>query len=1046
MHRFNLSAWAVAHPALILFLIIALGVGGFFSYEKLGRAEDPSFTVKVVNVTAIWPGATAKEMQEQVADPIEKKMQELPYFDKVQTYSKPNFTALQVTFKDNAPAKDVPFLFYLLRKKLADVQGSLPANLVGPTVNDEFSDVDSILYMMTGDGADFAQLKKVAEGLRQRLLKVKGVTKVNLYGTQDERIFVEFSHAKLATLGITPQTLFDSLAKQNAIQPAGTVETSSQRVPLRVTGALDGVKTVAETPVESNGRTFRLGDIATVSHGFVDPPDFKVRQKGKYALGVGVVTANGANILELGKDVENAKNEFMGAVPQGVEVEQIADQPLVVEHAVGEFTHSFIEALGIVLFVSFLALGWRTGIVVALSVPLVLGIVFMVMNAMGMDLHRITLGALIIALGLLVDDAIIAVEMMVVKMEQGWDRVRAASFAWESTAFPMLTGTLITAVGFLPIGFANSAVGEYAGGIFWVVAIALIASWFVAVIFTPYIGVKLLPNFAAHGKANHDPHAVYETRIYRGLRSVVQWCVTHRIKVVAATVGIFIAAIVGFGHVQQQFFPLSERPELFLQLRLPEGTAFGVTEKAVKDAEKLLKDDKDIATYTAYVGRGSPRFWLGLNPQLPNEAFAEIVIVSKDVEARERIKSKIEKAVADGQLSEARVRVDRFNFGPPVGFPVQFRVIGPDTATVRDIAYKVREVMRANKNMVDPQLDWNEQTPSLRLVVDQDRARALGLTPQELSQSLAMLISGASVTTVRDGIEKVGVVARAVPSERLDLGRVGDLTIISRNGVPVPLSQVAKIEYAHEEPILWRRNRDMAITVRGDVVDGVQPPDVTNQIWPQLQQIRDSLQPAYRIEIGGAVEESSKGNASIAVLFPLMMIIMLTLLMVQLQSFSRLILVFLTAPLGIVGASLALNVANKPFGFVALLGLIALAGMIMRNAVILVDQIETDVRHGLTRREAIVEATVRRARPVILTALAAILAMIPLSRSAFWGPMAVTIMGGLFVATFLTLLYLPGLYALWFRKSLDERGSGEDVDHHAPQHHDKQQAFPLAAE
>jgi multidrug efflux pump subunit AcrB len=635
---------------------------------------------------------------------------------------------------------------------------------------------------------------------------------------------------------------------------------------------------------------------------------------------------------------------------------------------------------------------------------------------------------------------------MVVKMEQGWDRVRAASFAWESTAFPMLTGTLITAVGFLPIGFANSAVGEYAGGIFWVVAIALIASWFVAVIFTPYIGVKLLPNFAAHGKANHDPHAVYETRIYRGLRSVVQWCVTHRIKVVAATVGIFIAAIVGFGHVQQQFFPLSERPELFLQLRLPEGTAFGVTEKAVKDAEKLLKDDKDIATYTAYVGRGSPRFWLGLNPQLPNEAFAEIVIVSKDVEARERIKSKIEKAVADGQLSEARVRVDRFNFGPPVGFPVQFRVIGPDTATVRDIAYKVREVMRANKNMVDPQLDWNEQTPSLRLVVDQDRARALGLTPQELSQSLAMLISGASVTTVRDGIEKVGVVARAVPSERLDLGRVGDLTIISRNGVPVPLSQVAKIEYAHEEPILWRRNRDMAITVRGDVVDGVQPPDVTNQIWPQLQQIRDSLQPAYRIEIGGAVEESSKGNASIAVLFPLMMIIMLTLLMVQLQSFSRLILVFLTAPLGIVGASLALNVANKPFGFVALLGLIALAGMIMRNAVILVDQIETDVRHGLTRREAIVEATVRRARPVILTALAAILAMIPLSRSAFWGPMAVTIMGGLFVATFLTLLYLPGLYALWFRKSLDERGSGEDVDHHAPQHHDKQQAFPLAAE
>jgi multidrug efflux pump subunit AcrB len=731
----------------------------------------------------------------------------------------------------------------------------------------------------------------------------------------------------------------------------------------------------------------------------------------------------------------------MKAVPQGINVDQIADQPKVVEHAVGEFVHSFIEALAIVLFVSFLALGWRTGIVVAASVPLVLAIVFVVMNAMGLDLHRITLGALIIALGLLVDDAIIAVEMMVVKMEQGWDRVRAASFAWESTAFPMLTGTLVTAAGFLPIGFANSAVGEYAGGIFWIVAIALVASWFVAVIFTPYIGVKLLPNIVVHH--NHDPHAVYETRMYRGLRAVVQWCVDHRVKVVVATIGVFALSIVGFGRVQQQFFPLSERPELFLQLRLPEGTAFNVTEKAVKKAEKLLEGDKDISTYTAYVGQGSPRFWLGLNPQLPNEAFAEIVIVSKDVEARERIKDRIEKAVADGALTEARVRVDRFNFGPPVGFPVQFRVIGPDANTVRDIAYQVRDVMRQNPNVKEVQLDWNEQSPYLKLAVDQDRARALGLTPQEVSQALAMLISGAPVTTVRDGIEKVGVVARAVPSERLDLGRVGDLTITSRNGIAVPLQQIAKIEYAHEEPIMWRRNRDMAITVRTDVVDGVQAPDVTNQIWPKLKDIRDHLEPAYRIEPGGAFEESAKGNASIFLLFPFMVLVMLTLLMIQLQSFSRLMLVFLTAPLGIVGASLGLNVANQPFGFVALLGLIALAGMIMRNAVILVDQIETDVSHGLSRREAIVEATVRRARPVVLTALAAILAMIPLSRSAFWGPMAITIMGGLFVATFLTLLYLPGLYALWFRKSLDETGATELAS--APQHRDEgRPAFPLA--
>ncbi|KWV47179.1 multidrug transporter AcrB [Bradyrhizobium macuxiense] len=1042
MKRFNLSAWAVSHPTLVLFLMIVLGVAGYFSYEKLGRAEDPFFTVKVVNVSVMWPGATSQEMQMQVADPIEKKLQELPFFDKVQTYSKPGFTAMQVSFKDSTSPKDVPYLFYLLRKKLVDVQGELPAGILGPVVNDEFSDVDSILYMMTGDGADYAQLKKVAEGFRQRLLKVPGVTKIDLYGIQDERIYVEFSHAKLATLGITPQALFDSLAKQNNVTPAGTVETSSQRVPLRVTGALDGVKAVAETPVESNGRVFRLGDIATVTHGYVDPPTFKVRQEGKPALGIGVVTAKGANILELGEDVKKATAEFMKAVPQGINVEQIADQPKVVEHAVGEFVHSFVEALAIVLFVSFVALGWRTGIVVALSVPLVLGIVFIVMNAMSLDLHRITLGALIIALGLLVDDAIIAVEMMVVKMEQGWDRMKAASFAWESTAFPMLTGTLVTAAGFLPIGFANSAVGEYAGGIFWIVAISLVASWFVAVIFTPYIGVKLLPNIKVH--QNHDPHAIYETRIYRGLRSVVQWCVDHRVKVVAATVGVFVASIVAFGHVQQQFFPLSERPELFLQLRLPEGTAFNVTEKAVKEAEKLLKDDQDIQTYTAYVGQGSPRFWLGLNPQLPNEAFAEIVILSKNVEARERIKAKIEQAVADGALNEARVRVDRFNFGPPVGFPVQFRVIGPDAEKVRDIAYKVRDIMRQNPNVKDVQLDWNEQSPYLKLVVDQDRARALGLTPQDVSQALSMLISGAPVTTIRDGIEKVGVIARAVPSERLDLGRVGDLTITSRNGVAVPLQQIAKIEYAHEEPILWRRNRDMAITVRSDVVDGVQAPDVTNQISPKLKDIQDHLEPAYRIEPGGAFEESAKGNASIFVLFPVMVMVMLTLLMIQLQSFSRLFLVFLTAPLGIVGASLGLNVANQPFGFVALLGLIALAGMIMRNAVILVDQIESDVSHGLTRREAIVEATVRRARPVVLTALAAILAMIPLSRSAFWGPMAITIMGGLFVATFLTLLYLPGLYALWFRKTLDECGPGEQSNT-APQHAgDAQRAFPLA--
>ncbi|WP_018260769.1 efflux RND transporter permease subunit [Methylobacterium sp. WSM2598] len=1029
MPRLNLSAWAVQHRAVVLFLILAVALSGSLAFLRLGRAEDPNFTIKVAVVTVLWPGATAREMQDQVADRIEKKLQTLPYFEKVVTFSKPSFAALQVTFRDSTPGALVPSLFYQIRKKLDDARGDLPAGIIGPNVNDEYGDVDSILSMLTGEGADYAQLKKVAEGLRQRLLKVDGVVKVNLYGVQDERIFVEFSHAKLATLGITPQTLFDSLGRQNAVTPAGTVESAAQRIPLRVTGALDGVQAVAETPVEAGGRTFRLGDVATVTRGFVDPPDFLVRQMGKPALGIGVVMARGANIMAFGAGVEAASREFMAAVPQGIDLTRVADQPKVVDEAMFEFERSFAEALVIVLAVSFLSLGWRTGIVVALSVPLVLALTFVVMQALGIDLHRITLGALIIALGLLVDDAIIAVEMMVVKMEQGWDRLRAAAFAWDSTAFPMLTGTLVTVAGFLPVGFANSSVGEYAGGIFWVVAIALVASWFVAVLFTPYLGVLLLPKDLAKHGAHQDPDALYDTRLYRGLRRLIRACTRRRLATVLATCGIFVAAMVGFGHVQQQFFPLSERPELFLQLRLPQGSAIGTTTAAVREAEALLgRDDPDIATYTAYVGQGSPRFWLGLNPELPNEAYAEIVVVARGVEARERVKARIEAALAAGALSQARVRVDRFNFGPPVGFPVQFRVVGPDPARVRELAYKVRDLVRLNRDVVEPQLDWNEMTPSLRLVVDQERARALGLNVQDVGQTLQTLLSGITVTTVRDGVEQVGVVARAVPAERLDLGRIGDLTVVSRGGVPVPVAQVARLDFSHEEPILWRRNRDMAITVRADVVDGVQPPDVTSAIWPGLKPLRDALEPGYRIEIGGAVEESEKANASLFILFPVMILAMLTLLMLQLQSFSRLILVFLTAPLGLIGASLGLNVAAKPFGFVALLGLIALAGMIMRNAVILVDQIEADVAAGRHRRgEAIVEATVRRARPVILTALAAILAMIPLTHSAFWGPMAITIMGGLFVATFLTLFFFPALYALWYRKRLDEAGQPAPV-------------------
>jgi len=1016
MRRLNLSEWAVRHQALTLFLIIATLVAGAFSYTKLGRAEDPSFTIKNANITAVWPGASARDMQDQVADRIEKKLQELPYFDRVQTYTKPSFTAMQVAFKDTTPPAQTPWLFYLLRKKLNDIRADLPANLIGPDVNDEFGDVDSVQYMITGEGADYAQLKTVAESLRQRLLKAPDVVKVNLYGAQDQRIFVEFSQAKLASLGVTPQAIFDSLARQNAVAASGVFETEANRIPVRISGALTGAAAVAETPVEAGGRVFRLGDVAEVTSGFKDPPDFLVRYGGKPALAIGVVMAKGGNILDLGETLKRVMEEARAATPVGIDFTQIADQPKVVEHAVGEFTRSFVEALVIVLIVSFLSLGLRTGIVVALSVPLVLSVVFVVMNIIGLDLQRITLGALIIALGLLVDDAIIAVEMMVVKMEQGVDRMKAATFAWDSTAFPMLTGTLVTAAGFLPVGFAPSTSGEYAGGIFWVVAIALVASWFVAVVFTPYLGVKLLPGFS--GKSSHSEDELYHTRSYRILRGLIGWSVDNRIKVVGVVVGLIVLAAVGFTHVPKQFFPISDRTELFFQMRMPEGTAIGVTQKTAEKAESLLAGDPDIVHFSTYIGQGSPRFWLGLNPQLPNEAFAEIVIFTKDVQARERVKRRLERTIADGALSEARVRVDRFTFGPPVGFPVQFRVMGVDPQRVRDIAYRVREIMRADPAARDPHLDWNERTPSVRLELDQDRARALGLTPQDLANSLQMLISGATVTTVRDGVEKVDVVARAVKSERADLAHLGDLTITTRSGASVPVSQVAKIVYGHEDAILWRRSRDTTITVRSDVIDGVQPPDVSARIWPRLAELRASLSPGYRIEMGGAVEESAKANAAIATVAPLMIFVMLAIVMFQLQNFTRLALVMLSAPLGIIGSSLALNISGAPFGFVALLGLIALAGMDMRNSIILVDQVRQDLERGMSYRDAIIESAVRRARPVVLTALAAILAMIPLSRSTFWGPMAVVIMGGLFVATFLTLLFLPALYALWFRKSL----------------------------
>ena len=1021
--RFNLSEWAINHRALVLFMIIVLGAAGAYSYVNLGRAEDPSFTIKTMIVAAAWPGATASEMQTQVTDRIEKKLQELPYLDRVESYSQPGMSFIQVFLIDRTPPAMVKELWYQVRKRVGDIKGDLPAGVIGPNFNDEYGDVYSALYMLTADGMSLADLKTRSEDIRQQLLRVPNVNKVDIIGERPQKIFIELDHAKLATLGITPQQIFDSVAKQNSVTSGGSIDTAADRINLRVTGAFSAADAIAAVPVQGGGGNFRLGDIATVTRGYQDPATFLVREGGVPALGLGVSMQDGANIIKLGEDLKVAMEAITQTLPVGIEVTQIADQANVVEHSVSEFIETFVEALAIVLLVSFISLGWRAGIVVALCVPLVLAIVLTIMYALGIDLHRITLGALIIALGLLVDDAIIAIEMMVVKMEQGWDRARAATFAWTSTAFPMLTGTLVTAAGFLPVGFAKSSAGEYAGGIFWIVGIALIASWVVAVLFTPYLGLMLLPDMPKHGghggREHDDPTGLRRSRIYRALGRVIEFALAWRKSVVAVTVLMFVVAVAGFGLVQQQFFPTSSRTELFFELRLPEGTAIGVTDAAAKKAEGMLVGDPDIVTYTTYVGQGAPRFWLGLNPVLPNPNFAQIVIVTKDLEARERVKARLERALADGAVPEARARVDRFSFGPPVGFPVQFRVIGPDPLKVRGIADEVRAVMAENSDIIDPHLNWGEEVKSIRLEVDQDRARALGLTPQDISQMLQTLLSGYVVSQYREGIEHIDVVARAVPTERLELDRLPSLTIATRNGVAVPLSQIARLHYEFEEPILWRRNRDTVLTVRGDVVDRVQPPDVTTAVLRKLGPVKAALPYGYRIETGGAIEESAKANSALVVVFPVMAVVMLALLMVQLQSFSRLALVFVTAPLGLIGATGALLISNRPFGFVALLGLIALAGMIMRNTVILVDQIDRDIAAGHGRYRAIVDSTLRRARPVALTALAAILGMIPLAGSIFWGPMAITIMGGLFVATVLTLIVVPVLYALWFRVRAD---------------------------
>ena len=1036
---FNLSEWALRHQPLVRFLIVLLALVGVLSYQKLGQSEDPPFTFKVMVVRTEWPGASAREMEEQVTDRIEKKLQEVPNVDYLRSYSRPGESVVLFVAKDSTPAKDVPDIFYQVRKKIGDIRGTLPSTIRGPYFNDEFGDVFGNIYALTSDGFDYAQLKAETDKIRAELLRVPSVAKVDLIGEQEQRIYVSLSNARLATLGLDVQTVTTALAQQNAVVPGGYFETRDERIYLRPSGAFDTVEAIRDMTIRAGGRELRIGDIATVRRGFVEPPAPGFRFQGQDALGLGVSMAKGGDIIALGANLKETTARIQAKLPVGMELKEVASQPEAVQRSISEFVHSLAEAVIIVLVVCFFSLGLRTGLVVALSIPLVLAVTFFGMRLFDVGLHKISLGALILALGLLVDDAIIAVEMMLVKMEQGWERSKAAAFAYTSTAGPMLSGTLVTVAGFLPIATAQSSTGEYTRSIFQVNAIALLASWLAAVIVVPYLGYVLLPDPRGPKKPSWfskrfprldafkdriglgDPHiegdedSVFRTPFYNRFRAVVDWCVARRWVVIGTTLAIFATAIVGFGLVQQQFFPNSTRLELLIDLRLPEGASLRATKTEVEKLETVLKNEKGIDNYVAYVGTGSPRFYLPLDQQLPAANFAQFVVLTDSIASREALRERMIELFRK-EFPNLRANVTRLENGPPVGFPVQFRVSGPDIPTVRKYAAEVADVMRGNPNLSDVQLDWDEQSKVLRVEVDQRKARLLGLTTQDVANFLNSSQRGLVATSYREGIESIDVVLRGDAFERDKLSLVAELAIPTRAGKSVPLTQVATVGYAYEQGLVWRRNREPSITVRGQIyVNGVQAPTVTAQVAPQLEPIRARLPAGYRIETGGAVEESAKGQSSVNAGFPLFLGVVFTVLMVQLGSFSRTTMVVLTAPLGLIGVVLFLLLFNQPFGFVAMLGTIALFGMIMRNSVILVDQIEQDVEKGLSIWNAIVESAVRRLRPIALTAAAAVLAMIPLTRSAFFGPMAVAIMGGLIVATLLTLLFVPALYAAWYR-------------------------------
>ncbi|WP_028715690.1 efflux RND transporter permease subunit [Pantoea ananatis] len=1010
--RFNLSALAVRERSITLFLIILITVAGIMSFFELGRAEDPPFTVKQMTVITVWPGATAQVMQDQVAEPLEKRLQELKWYDRTETYTRAGMAFTMLSLQDSTPPSQVQEEFYQARKKLGDEAKNLPAGVIGPMVNDEFSDVTFSLFALKAKGEPQRLLVRDAESLRQRLLHVPGVKKVNIIGEQTERIFVSFSHDRLATLGVSPQDIFSALNNQNVLTPAGSIDTKGPQVFIRLDGAFNKLEQIRKTPVVVNGRTLLLSDIATVERGYEDPATFLIRNQGEPALLLGIIMREGWNGLELGKSLDAEAASINASMPLGMTLTKVTDQSVNISSAVNEFMIKFFVALLVVMVVCFVSMGWRVGVVVAAAVPLTLAVVFMVMEASGKNFDRITLGSLILALGLLVDDAIIAIEMMVVKMEEGYDRIKASAYAWSHTAAPMLAGTLVTVVGFMPNGFAQSTAGEYTSNMFWIVGIALIASWVVAVVFTPYLGVKMLPEI----KTVSGGHAaIYDTPRYNRFRRLLARVVARKWIVAGTVIIVFTMAILGMGLVKKQFFPTSDRPEVLIEVQMPYGTSIEQTSATTAKIENWLKKQKEAKIVTSYIGQGSPRFYLAMAPELPDPSFAKIVVLTDSQDARDILKERLREAAASGLAPEARIRATQLVFGPYSPYPVAYRVMGPDPDKLREIAAEVEAVMLASPVMRTVNTDWGQRVPTLHFSLNQDRLQAVGLTSNAVAQQLQFLLSGVPITSVREDIRSVQVMGRAAGDIRLDPAKIAGFTLVGLSGQRIPLSQIGDVEVRMEDPVLRRRDRTPTITVRGDIADSMQPPDVSTAILKQLQPVIDKLPAGYRIEQGGPIEESGKATKAMAPLFPIMIAITLLIIILQVRSMSAMVMVFLTAPLGLIGVVPTLLLFSQPFGINALVGLIALSGILMRNTLILIGQIHQNEHEGLTPFESVVEATIQRARPVLLTAMAAILAFIPLTHSVFWGTLAYTLIGGTFAGTIVTLVFLPAMYAIWFR-------------------------------